>query len=162
MVYFDYVKIWRQLKRWWLKRQILRNPIKVTTTQHEAQQLFEDPIFDPSMAYSNFCLLYITMVFFQPVLPIGALTGFVALVLTYFAYKKKLLRDSKRPVMISEEVPLVTLYLLNMTPLCYGVTFSLIRSRLRSTTRSCRTRSRSTHGQYWVSACFQYLFHFIC
>lgn len=122
LIYFDYQKIWKVIRRWWLKRQLMKNPKRVTTTQEEAQRIFEDPIFDPSIAYSNFCLLFITMVFFQPVLPMGALTGFVALVLTYFAYKKMLLRDSKRPVMVSKDVPLITLYLLNMTPLCYGVT----------------------------------------
>lgn len=121
LVFFDYSKIFKVIKRWWLQRKLTINPKKVTTTQEEAQRIFEDPIFDPSLAYSNFCLLYITMVIFQPVLPMGALTGFVALVLTYYAYKKMLLRDSKRPVMVSKEIPLITMYLLNLTPLCYGV-----------------------------------------
>ena len=121
LIYFDYQKIIKILKRWWLRYQIRNNRNKVTTTQEEAKILFEDPIFDPAFAYSNFCLLYMTMVIFQPVLPLGAITGLVGLVLTYYAYKKMLLRDSKRPVMVSKDIPIITLYLLNTTPLCYGV-----------------------------------------
>ena len=121
LTFFDYRKIIKIVRRWWLKRQILNHPKRVTVTQEEAQALFEDPSFNPSLAYGHFCLLYITMVFFQPILPMGAVTGLVALVLTYYAYKKMLLRDSKRPVLISKEIPLITLYLLNLTPLCYGV-----------------------------------------
>ena len=121
MAYFDYSIMLKRIRRWWLRRQIRVNPKGVNTTQEEAQKLFENAIFDPAWAYSNFCLLYITMVIFQPILPMGGLTGLVALILTYFAYKKMLLRDSKRPVMISKDIPLITLYMLNMTPLCYGV-----------------------------------------
>ena len=121
LVCFDYRGIIKIVRRWWLRRQINKNPKKVTVNQEEAQALFEGIVFIPSMAYGNFILLYITMVFFQPILPMGALTGLVALVLNYYAYKKMLLKDSKKPVMVSKDIPLISMYLLNLTPLCYGV-----------------------------------------
>ena len=127
-----------------------KNLRKVTTTQAETQELFEGLNFNPSKAYSDFCLLYLTMVIFQPVLPMGALTGFVALVLTYYAYKKMLLRDSKRPVMVSKDIPLITLYLLNLAPLCYGVISANTRCPRPSSTRYSATASATTPGRYWA------------
>ena len=103
----------------------LKNRIKNKTatdkTQEDAQLLFEKKEFDPSFAYAAVANLIFTAFFFQPILPLGAACALVGLVLTYYAYKKMLLRDSKRPVMVSKVIPLTTLYLLNLTPLCYGV-----------------------------------------
>ena len=90
-------------------------------TQEDTQQIFEKHDFDPSFAYAALANCIFTAFFFQPILPLGALTSLVGLVLTYYAYKKMLLRDSKRPVMVSKDIPIITLYLLNTTPLCYGV-----------------------------------------
>ena len=90
-------------------------------TQEDAQLIFEKSEFDPSFAYAALANIVFTAFFFQPILPLGAASALVGLVLTYYAYKKMLLRDSKRPVLISKEIPLITLYLLNLTPLCYGV-----------------------------------------
>ena len=90
-------------------------------TQEEANELFEKLEFQPEYAYSTFANAMMTGVFFQPILPIGSITSLIALVLNYYAYKKKLLRDSKRPVMVSDDISEVTLYLLNLMPLVFGI-----------------------------------------
>lgn len=90
-------------------------------TQEDAQTIFEKAEFDPSFAYAALTNCVFTAFFFQPILPLGAASALVGLVLTYYAYKKMLLRDSKRPVMVSDDIAEVTLYLLNAAPFVYGV-----------------------------------------
>ena len=90
-------------------------------TQEDAQLIFEKSEFDPSFAYAALANIVFTAFFFQPILPLGAASALVGLVLTYYAYKKMLLRDSKRPVMVSDDIAEVTLYLLNAAPFVYGV-----------------------------------------
>ena len=105
----------------------MRNKISkrepVNTTQEEAHNFFENPEFDPSLAYSSYTVAFMTVFFFQPILPISAFTGLISLVFNYYSFKKKLLRDSKRPVMVSKEITQVTLYLLNLVPLVWGVKY---------------------------------------
>ena len=105
------------------------DPSKVITTQEEAHRLYEGSSMDPSLAYTRLCLLYITMIVFQPLLPLGVFTGLIGLVLTYYAYKKMLLRDCKRPILMSKNVPLITISFLNTVPLCYGV---ILRNKISS------------------------------
>ena len=111
------------------KMQNLRKKLSTTgatdVTQEDTQQIFEKHDFDPSFAYAALANCIFTAFFFQPILPLGALTSLVGLVLTYYAYKKMLLRDSKRPVMVSDDIAEVTLYLLNAAPFVYGVIFTL-------------------------------------
>lgn len=90
-------------------------------TQEEAQRAFELGEFDPSFAYSAFAKVVFTSFFYQPILPLGIPLGLVGLLLLYYAFKKKLLRDSRSPVMISDDIADVTLYLLNLVPFAYGV-----------------------------------------
>lgn len=113
--------IWGVLKRWWIKRAIDRHMKRVTTTQAEAHHIFEKASFNTSLAYTNFAMIFMTMVFFQPILPMGTVTGLVGLVLTYYSYKKKLVKDSKRPVIVTKDIAQITLYLLSLTPLIFGV-----------------------------------------
>ena len=89
--------------------------------QEETQKAFEKEDFDPSFAYASICNMLFTMVFFQPLLPIGSIFCLLSLGLSYYAYKKKLLRDSKRPVMVTDDIAEVTLYLLNFLPFVSGV-----------------------------------------
>lgn len=109
------------------KRNRLRNNIKEGkanhVTQEDTQLIFEKGEFDPSFAYAELASLIFTAFFFQPILPIGAVTSFVGLFLTYYAYKKKLVKDSKKPVMVSDDIAEVTLYLLNCAPFVYGVLY---------------------------------------
>lgn len=90
-------------------------------TQEEANELFEKLEFQPEYAYSTFANAMMTGVFFQPILPIGSITSLIALVLNYYAYKKKLLRDSKRPVMLTGKIAERMMYLINLAPLVLGV-----------------------------------------
>lgn len=120
LVFFDpwnYVRAW---KRNSLKKKI-QNGEAGDITQETAHKAFEEGEFDPSFAYASFANILFTSVFFQPILPISGLTGLLALVLNYYAYKKKLLRDSKRPVMVSDDIAEVTLYLLNIIPFAWGL-----------------------------------------
>ena len=107
------------------KRNSLKKAIKSGnashTTQEDTHLLFEKSEFDPSFAYAELASLIFTAFFFQPILPIGAITSFIGLALTYYAYKKKLVKDSKKPVMVSDDIAEVTLYLLNCAPFVYGV-----------------------------------------
>ena len=103
-----------------LKKRIT-NKTATDITQEEAQLAFEKAEFDPSFAYAAVANCIFTAFFFQPILPLGAACALVGLVLTYYAYKKMLLRDSKRPVMVSDDIAEVTLYLLNAAPFVYGV-----------------------------------------
>jgi hypothetical protein len=109
------------------KRSRLRSNIKEGKanhmTQEDTQLIFEKSEFDPSFAYAELASLIFTAFFFQPILPIGAVTSFVGLFLTYYAYKKKLVKDSKKPVMVSDDIAEVTLYLLNCAPFVYGVLY---------------------------------------
>lgn len=109
------------------KRNRLRSNIKEGkanhVTQEDTQLIFEKGEFDPSFAYAELASLIFTAFFFQPILPIGAVTSFVGLFLTYYAYKKKLVKDSKKPVMVSDDIAEVTLYLLNCAPFVYGVLY---------------------------------------
>jgi hypothetical protein len=122
--FFDLKYIWGVLNRWWLRRKMQKHSMRVTTTQEEAHHLFEKASFDTSLAYTNFTMLFMTMVFFQPILPMGAVTGSIGLILIYFSYKKKLVKDSKRPVMVTKDIAQITLYLLSLTPLIYGVSLA--------------------------------------
>ena len=114
-----------------IKRNSLKSKIKNgkanNVTQEEAQIIFEKTVFDPSFAYADLASLIFTAFFFQPILPIAACTSFLGLILTYYSYKKKLVKDSKRPVMVSDDIAEVTLYLLNCAPFVYGV-LSCLRS----------------------------------
>jgi hypothetical protein len=99
----------------------MQNNTAMDITQEQAQQVFEKQEFDPSFAYAAVANTVFTAFFFQPILPLGSASALVGLVLTYYAYKKMLLRDSKRPVMVSDDIAEVTLYLLNAAPFVYGV-----------------------------------------
>lgn len=108
-----------------MKRKSLESKLKAGEstgmTQEELQQIFQLGEFDPSFAYSAFAKIVLTTLFFQPILPIGTPLALVGLFLTYYAFKKKLLRDSRSPVMVSDDIAEVTLYLLNCVPFVYGV-----------------------------------------
>ena len=120
LVYIDPFSYIRSMKRNSLKKKV-QSGEKVTIIQEQAQTMYEDGEFDPSFAYASFANILFTSVYFQPILPMSAFTGLIALVLNYYAYKKKLLRDSKRPVMVSDDISEVTLYLLNLMPLVFGI-----------------------------------------
>lgn len=120
LTYFDIMFMFREHKVNKLLKKIENNEVK-HMTQDEAHKQLEFSDFDPSIAYTSFANVILTMFFFQPILPAGVLTGFVALIFVYYSYKKKLLRNSKRPVMVSDDIAEVTLYLLNLGPLVNGV-----------------------------------------
>lgn len=119
--FYSVRSVWRKSQRSYYRKQMMKDPKKVVLTQEEAHKIFENPTFNPCEAHSDFVLIFITMVFFQPVLPMGTFTGLIGLVLTYYSYKKKLVKDSKRPVMVSKDIALITLYLLSLSPLVFGV-----------------------------------------
>ncbi len=106
----------------------LRNNQATNLTQEELQQAFQLGEFDPAYAYSTFAKIIFTTLFFQPILPLGTALAVIGLVLTYYAFKKKLLRDSRSPVMVSDDIAEVTLYLLNCVPFAYGVDLLLIQA----------------------------------
>lgn len=140
-----------------LKKRI-ENHTATDKTQEDAQLIFEKRDFDPSFAYAAVANLVFTAFFFQPILPLGAACALVGLVLTYYAYKKMLLRDSKRPVMVSDDIAEVTLYLLNAAPFVYGVIFALpaILGHLRQDAprqgrNSLRHHARPGNHQYILS-----------
>jgi hypothetical protein len=114
--------LFKAFKRNKLKKSITGGTAS-NVTQEDAQLLFEKHDFDPSFAYAELASLIFTAFFFQPILPIGAITSFIGLILTYYAYKKKLVKDSKKPVMVSDDIAEVTLYLLNCAPFVYGVVY---------------------------------------
>jgi len=107
------------------KRDSLENKIKAgeakDVTQEEAQKIFENSEFDPSEAYAAFCNIIFTAVFFQPILPASPLMALAALIFAYYAFKKNLLRDCKRPIQVSNDIAEVSLYLLNVVPFVYGL-----------------------------------------
>ena len=105
---------------WYINRQITQKNSK-DYDQKKVHTAFEKSEFDPAFAYAAIVNYILTCIFFQPILPLGAASALVGLVLTYYAYKKMLLRDSKRPVMVSDDIAEVTLYLLNAAPFVYGV-----------------------------------------
>ena len=151
LTFFDLSFMWRKFKVAGLLTKILNNQVK-TMTQEEAHKQLEYSDFDPSLAYTAFANVVLTMFFFQPILPICGATGLFALVMLYYAYKKKLLRDSKRPVMVSDNIAEVTLYLLNLGPFVNGVVGSNCRCRTSSSTRCSETRSTPSHGSSSSSA----------
>ena len=111
-----------------MKMNSLRERIKkgdaTHVTQEDAHLIFEKNEFDPAFAYASIATIVFTAFFFQPILPLGSACALVGLILTYYAYKKMLLRDSKRPVMVSDHIADVTMYLLNAAPFVYGVVLS--------------------------------------
>lgn len=123
MAFLNPFAIMKYVKRNSLKKKI-QNGSATRVTQEEAQVAFEKAEFDPSFAYADLASLIFTAFFLQPILPIGAGTSFIGLILTYYSYKKKLVKDSKRPVMVTDDIAEVTLYLLNCAPFVYGVALS--------------------------------------
>ena len=102
-------------------RKKIQNGTCKDKMQEETQILFEKHEFDPSFAYAQMASTVFTAFFFQPLLPLGSASALLGLVLNYYAYKKMLLKDSKKPVMVSDDIAEVTLYLLSCAPFVYGV-----------------------------------------
>jgi hypothetical protein len=145
LTFFDLSFMWTKYKVAGLLTKIQNNQVK-TMTQEEAHKQLEYSDFDPSLAYTAFANVVLTMFFFQPILPICGATGLFALIMLYYAYKKKLLRDSKRPVMVTDNIAEVTLYLLNLGPFVNGVGRSDRRCPTSSSTRCSEIASTPSHG----------------
>ena len=82
LTFFDLSFMWRKFKVSSLLTKITNNEVK-TMTQDEAHKQLEYSDFDPSLAYTAFANVVLTMFFFQPILPICGATGLIALVMLY-------------------------------------------------------------------------------
>lgn len=119
LLFFDMMAIKDVLIRWWIRFRIKAG--KSTKTQEEVQKKWQLSEFDPASAYSTFAKTVIVCVFYQPILPLGVPLGLLAVLIMYYGYMKKLVYDSATPVMISDSIAKVTLYLLNLVPFAYAV-----------------------------------------
>jgi len=91
------------------------------TTQLEAHQMFELPVWDPSFCYAGALKDVMTCIFFQPILPLGPFLGIVSAFLMYWSQKYRLLRQSVRPISLTTAIAAMGAYLLSLGPLVYGV-----------------------------------------
>lgn len=120
LVAFDPAYFMKAYKRSSLRKSLLSGE-KSTMTQEDCNKAFENPEFEPAFAYAAICRPLFSMVFFQPILPLGCLLGIVSLVLSLFAWKYKFTAHSKLPISISSNIAFVTLYLINLLPFVYAV-----------------------------------------
>ena len=120
LVAFDPSYLMKVISRASLKKKVAEGKAN-SITQEQAHAIYEDPNFDVTSAYVMLCKPFFTLVFFQPILPIGVFTGLLAFITLYYAYKIKLIRFSKRPIQISGNIGEVSLYLLNWIPFVSGV-----------------------------------------
>jgi hypothetical protein len=120
---FNAIGVWdllRAFRRYRLTRDLEAHH-KVAVTQDEANEIFEMGAFDPAYVYSTFGNLFLACLFFQPILPIASYSTLIALILNYIAYKKKLLRDSKRPVMLTGKIAEKMLMIISWGPFVHSV-----------------------------------------
>lgn len=143
-----------------LRKKLAQGEVK-DKIQEEVQLIFEKHEFDPSFAYAAMANCVFTAFFFQPLLPFGSACAFLGLFLNYYAYKKMLLKDSKRPVMVSDDIAEVTLYLLNAAPFVYGVAslHPAFIGHLRQNAqvqdrRPVRRHARAGNHQYYLPVLF--------
>lgn len=115
--------IWYYLKLYYQRslRKKVENFEAEFITQSDAHTTMELTEWDPSWTHAGAIKDILTCIFFQPIFPLSGLIGMIAFFLMFWSQKYRLLRLSKRPVTISTNIADISLFLISLGPLVYGV-----------------------------------------
>ena len=116
----DYIDIGYYI-RWFGQCRFKKSYKTSSVTQEEANKKFEGTQMDPSILYAKIVKLVWTSLFFLPVFPYSAMTCTIALFLTFWIYKHRLLRTAVRPISIGPEITQRAIDLLKLSPIILTV-----------------------------------------
>ena len=90
----------KTLKKWWLKRTLHKS----NYIQSEANELYEGVDYSLSDAMANLAKSVMNVMFYLPILPIGAVFGMLAILALHMAERILLLRMSKCPPSVNAKL----------------------------------------------------------
>ena len=117
---FDFIDIGYFI-RWFFQWRFKKSYENSAVTQEEANLKFEGTQMDPSLVYAKIVKLIWTSLFFLPIFPYAAFTCTIALFMTFWIYKHRLLRTAVRPISIGQNITKRAVDLLKLSPVILTV-----------------------------------------
>ena len=108
-----------------LSKSSIRSKVKAgnanNITQAEAHVAHELPVWDPAFAHAGMIKDVLTCIFFQPLFPLASVVGVLTTFLMYWSQKHRFLNWSVRPFAVGHSIAYLSVYLLSLGPLVWGV-----------------------------------------
>jgi len=117
---------YRLYKRKQLKKEANCNKAGHSLNQTTVNSYFEGSPLDMGKNYASIIKILFLTVFYGPLLPIAYPIGMVALSIMYWVHKYTLLRRNNRPFMMGKSLIRKMVGYLELLPLLYMVSFSLL------------------------------------